>query len=166
MGKSLRKNLPEVEANSKNGLSIRQNSSKCHYMANPRDTLGGATEREHFGLAGLDPEGIAKGAQSLVPQNEAVHDPIALRRPAFLANRWLDLAKMRNALAASDFATVQTIGHNCKGTGVGYGFPDISSVGSAIEAAARVLDAEELEDSFREFERCILAASASALQAI
>ncbi len=116
-------------------------------------------------MAELDSEGIAKVAQPPVPQRDAIPDPIALRRPAFLANRWLDLAKMRDALASSDFAAVQTIGHNCKGTGVGYGFPDISRLGSAIEAAARVSDAGELEESLSEFERCILVASASALQA-
>lgn len=99
-----------------------------------------------------------------MPQSDAIPDPIALRRPAFLANRRLDLGKMRDALAARDFATVQIIGHNCKGTGVGYGFPDISSLGSAIEAAARVLNADEVRESLGEFERCILAASANALQ--
>jgi hypothetical protein len=115
-------------------------------------------------LAEFDPEGITKVPQSPVPRSEAIPDAIALRRPAFLANRWLDLARMRNALASSDFATVQTIGHNCKGTGVGYGFPDISSLGSAIEAAARVSNPGELEQFLSEFERCILASSASALQ--
>ena len=127
-------------------------------MAGPRDTLQGSIERKHFGSAELVPEG-------LLAQSEGIPDAIALRRPAFLANRWLDLAKMRDALAASDFATVQTIGHNCKGTGVGYGFPDISSLGSAIEAAARNLNSDKLQESLREFERYILAASASALQA-
>jgi hypothetical protein len=72
---------------------------------------------------------------------------------------------MRDALAARDFATVQTIGHNCKGTGVGYGFPNISSLGSAIEAAAKALDADRLDRSLRELESCILAASATVLQA-
>jgi hypothetical protein len=138
-------------------------------MAGLRDTLSGTIERDGYltkPTEGNDPkEPIAKRAQTPLPGGQPIPDPIALRRPAFLANRWLDLAKMRDALASSDFATVQTIGHNCKGTGTGYGFPDISSVGSAIETAAKALHADEVEDSLREFERCILAASASALQA-
>jgi hypothetical protein len=153
----------------KNGLRFWPNSSKCHYMAGSRDSLSGTIDRDEYLTKPAernDPkEAIAKGAQRLVLRNAAVPDPIALRRPAFLANRWLDLAKMRDALTASDFATIQTIGHNCKGTGVGYGFPDISSLGSAIEAAARVRNADELRESLGEFERCILAASATALQA-
>jgi hypothetical protein len=143
--------------------------SKCHYMAGPRDTLSGTIESDGHLTKPTeckDPkEATAKSVQSPWPRSEAIPDPIALRRPAFLANRWLDLAKMRDALASSDFATVQTIGHNCKGIGVGYGFPDISSAGSAIEAAAKVLNADEVEESLREFERSMLAASAGALQA-
>jgi len=137
-------------------------------MAGPRDTLSGTIERDGYltrPTERSDPkEAIAKFAQGPSPRREAIPDPIALRRPAFLAKRWLDLAKMRDALAAGDFATVQTIGHNCKGTGTGYGFPDITSVSAAIEAAAKILNAVELEQSLREFERCILAASPSALQ--
>jgi hypothetical protein len=137
-------------------------------MAGPRDNLSGTIGRDGYltkPTEGNNPrEAIAKFAQGPSP-GSGNPDPIALRRPAFLANRWLDLAKMRDALASSDFPTVQTIGHNCKGIGVGYGFPDISSVGAAIEVAAKVLNADELEGALREFERCILAASASALQA-
>jgi hypothetical protein len=138
-------------------------------MAGPRDTLSGTIERDGYLTRPTernDPkEAIAKFTERPLPRSQGVPDPIALRRPAFLANRWLDLSKMRDALASSDFATVQTIGHNCKGIGVGYGFPEISSVGAAIEASAKILNADELEESLWEFERCILAASASALQA-
>ena len=157
-----------VEAPFKNGLSFWPNSSKCDYMAAPRDILSGTIGRDGYLTKPTernDPkETIAKSAQGPSPGSDNT-DPIALRRPAFLANRRLDLAKMRDALASSDFVTVQTIGHNCKGTGAGYGFPDISSVGAAIEVAAKVLNADELEGALREFERCILAASATALQA-
>src|SRR5260370_21925476 len=86
---------------------------------------------------------------------EAIPDPIVARRPAFLANRRLDVAKLRDALAARDFTTVQTIGHNCKGTGLGYGFPEISSIGSVIEAAARAQDVERVMQSIAQFELCI-----------
>jgi hypothetical protein len=80
---------------------------------------------------------------------------IAARRPAFLANRLLDLGKMQDALASRDFAAIQNIGHNCKGTGTGYGFPDISRIGATIEIAARALDGIELEKLIQQFAGCI-----------
>jgi PAS domain S-box-containing protein len=104
-------------------------------------------------------EAIVKFARRPVAAKAAA-DPIAAYRPAFLANRSLDLSKMRDALAAGDFAAIGSIGHNCKGTGEGYGFPEISRAGSAIEKAAKALDADELRESLRQFEECILAASA------
>ena len=64
---------------------------------------------------------------------EAISEAIKARRPAFLTNRWRDLEKMQAVLAAGDFAALRTIAHNCKGTGTGYGFPEISSLGAQLE---------------------------------
>jgi PAS domain S-box-containing protein len=89
---------------------------------------------------------------------DALSERIAARRPAFLENRWLDLSKMKSALLTGDFATIQHIGHNCKGIGKGYGFPEISSAGSNVERAARALDLADVEKSIVEFEKCIQAA--------
>ena len=102
---------------------------------------------------------IARFAKRPIRQSEAIPEPIAARRPAFLANRQRDLATMREALSAGDFLVIQAIGHNCKGIGMGYGFPDITNLGSAIEKAAKTLDADELQESIREFERHVQAAA-------
>jgi PAS domain S-box-containing protein len=107
-------------------------------------------------------EAIAKFAkrQAAAARNEeAASDPIAALRPAFLGKRQVDLEKMRELLAARDFATIQKIGHNCKGTGTGYGFPEISQAGAAIEKAAKALDVAALELSIAQFESCILSAA-------
>jgi PAS domain S-box-containing protein len=98
---------------------------------------------------------IAKFAKRPAAPKPSIPDPIAALRPAFLAKRALDLAKMRNALAAGDFASIQTIGHNCKGTGAGYGFPDISRVGAAIEQAAKASSSSDLEEALADFEQCL-----------
>jgi hypothetical protein len=82
---------------------------------------------------------------------------IAAQRPVFIENRFLDLSKMKNALAAGDFGTIQRIGHDCKGIGKGYGFPEVSEAGSNVECAARALDFVEVEKSIGEFEKCIQA---------
>jgi len=98
---------------------------------------------------------ILKFAKPALRTVEAVSQSIAARRPEFLTNRRLDLSRMKEALIAGDFATIQRIGHNCKGIGAGYGFPAISSAGSTVECAARALDFIEVEKSIGEFERCI-----------
>jgi PAS domain S-box-containing protein len=98
---------------------------------------------------------IIKHARPSGRPPEAVSDAIAARRPEFLTNRRLDLSRMKDALIAGDFATIQRIGHNCKGIGAGYGYPEISSAGSTVECAARALDFIEVEKSIGEFERCI-----------
>jgi PAS domain S-box-containing protein len=104
---------------------------------------------------------IAKYAQPAAKPVEPIPEAILARRPAFLANRREDVAKMRDALAGRDFATIQAIGHNCKGTGTGFGFPDISTLGAAIEKSARAMNASELVESIREFENCVQANSGS-----
>jgi PAS domain S-box-containing protein len=105
-------------------------------------------------------EAIMKFGKRPAPAVAAAPDPMAAHRPAFLTNRERDLRNMRDALVAKDFATIQAIGHNCKGTGAGYGFPDIGIAGSAIEKAARALDSEGLREALGRFEQCILTASA------
>jgi CheY-like chemotaxis protein len=98
---------------------------------------------------------VAKFAMAATKPVEVLSERIAARRPAFLENRRLDLSKMKSALLTNDFAAIQHIGHNCKGIGKGYGFPDISSAGSNVECAARALDFVEVEKSIVEFERCL-----------
>jgi PAS domain S-box-containing protein len=99
------------------------------------------------------------------PVQAPVSDLIAARQPAFLQNRMLDLAKLREALAAKDFAAIQHIGHNSKGTGAGYGFPDIGLAGANVECAARAFDLVEIEKAIGEFEGSIQAASPAVISA-
>jgi PAS domain S-box-containing protein len=98
---------------------------------------------------------IVKFANRSGGLKEAIPAPIAARRPAFLANRRLDVVKMNEALVSRDFAAIQIVGHNCKGIGTGYGFPDISRAGAAIEVAARAQSIAEVEKCILEFERCV-----------
>lgn len=104
-------------------------------------------------------EALAKYAtRPQAPAQEApASDPFAALRPAFLANRRADLVRMRNALTAGDFSTIQGIGHDCKGIGSGYGFPDITRIGSMIERAAKTRDATELETSLGQLEEVLAA---------
>ena len=72
-------------------------------------------------------------------------DPqIAALVPRFLANRAADVGKIRAALAAGDFETIRVAGHGMKGAGGGYGFPEISRLGAALEEGARRSDTAEV----------------------
>jgi hypothetical protein len=65
---------------------------------------------------------------------------------------------MRAALATGDFETIRVIGHNCKG--IGKGFPEIGTLGAALEIAAQAADASAIEASLADFERFVMAACA------
>ena len=62
--------------------------------------------------------------------------------PGFLENRSGDCAKLATALADNDMQSIQSIGHNLKGLGGGYGFEKISELGAALETAAKAGDRE------------------------
>ena len=66
---------------------------------------------------------------------------IATLVPRFLANRAADVGKIRTALARADFETVRVAAHGMKGAGGGYGFPEISRLGAAMEEGAWRRDA-------------------------
>jgi HPt (histidine-containing phosphotransfer) domain-containing protein len=66
---------------------------------------------------------------------------IAALVPRFLANRAADVDKLRAALALADFDTIRVSAHGMKGAGGGYGFPEISRLGAAMEEGACRRDA-------------------------
>ncbi len=71
----------------------------------------------------------------------AVDAQIAALVPRFLANRAADVGKIRTALAGGDFEAIHVLAHGMKGSGGGYGFPEISRLGAAMEQSARQRDA-------------------------
>ncbi len=98
-------------------------------------------------------DAIAKFTRSTsAPRPDSLPNSILSRQPAFLANRWLDIEKLRTALAGQNFPTIQKIGHDCKGIGTGYGFPQISKLGALIEQAAKAQDVARSETAIGDFE--------------
>jgi CheY-like chemotaxis protein len=69
---------------------------------------------------------------------------LAAVAPRYLANRESDLGKIAESLRRGDFDGVRTVGHNMKGSGAPYGFPEITEIGTALETAATAGDAEEI----------------------
>ena len=60
--------------------------------------------------------------------------------PEYLANRRAELPGMMELLQRSDFKRLAVLGHDLKGTGASYGFPDLTRLGSAIEHSAHEAD--------------------------
>ncbi len=72
---------------------------------------------------------------------EALKDLI----PSYLNKKFIDIALLRAALQKRDMKTIQTIGHQMKGTGKPYGFPGLSQIGGDLEAAAIQIDDNRVE---------------------
>ena len=65
--------------------------------------------------------------------------------PGFLENRQQDIVRIGEFLAEGNLTEIQRIGHSMKGSGGGYGFDEISRIGSGIEEAAKQVDTTEIE---------------------
>jgi PAS domain S-box-containing protein len=56
--------------------------------------------------------------------------------PRFLQSRHMDVDVITAALERDDFEQIRILGHNMKGSGEGYGFPEITVLGALIEQAS------------------------------
>ncbi len=64
--------------------------------------------------------------------------------PGFMQRRREDVASIRASLSAGDLDKVRITGHSMKGTGGGYGFEELSQIGSELEKAAQAGDADAI----------------------
>jgi len=71
--------------------------------------------------------------------------------PDYLKNRGKDLLVYQQALEKNNFDAIAILGHSMKGSGGGYGFNDLSSIGRAIEKAAINRDKESVRQSITAF---------------
>ena len=72
--------------------------------------------------------------------------------PGYLENRGKDLLVYQQALENENFDTIGILGHSMKGSGGGYRFNDLSSIGRAIEKAAMNKDKESIRQSIIDLE--------------
>jgi PAS domain S-box-containing protein len=64
--------------------------------------------------------------------------------PKYLANVRRNMGEILEAIAANDCKIAGRLGHQFKGSGEGYGFPEISRTGAAIELAAKSDNEDEI----------------------
>ena len=91
----------------------------------------------------------------LPPVETGIPPPAEL--PQALVSRYLqncrsDLVQLRAALAAGEYETARRLGHQMKGTGKSYGFPELTQIGRAIEWAASKHAALELDRRIQRLE--------------
>ena len=67
--------------------------------------------------------------------------------PGFLENRQKDMQSLERALQENDFEKLRSVGHNLKGVGGGYGFPDMSKMGAEIEEGAKESNMEKVSEN-------------------
>jgi PAS domain S-box-containing protein len=70
------------------------------------------------------------------PRPHLVTQDVAALVPNYLVSQAKHIEEARAQLARHDFDSIRTFGHNLKGTGRGYGFPEIESLGADLERAA------------------------------
>ena len=68
---------------------------------------------------------------------EEIDPEIADLVPGFLKNKILDVEKISEALEAEDYETIRLLSHSMKGSGKGYGFPEITRIGGQLEQEAK-----------------------------
>lgn len=76
--------------------------------------------------------------------------------PQYLARRRNDVERVRQSLRERDFETIRRAGHDMKGSGSGYGHPDITRMGARIEESAGRQDAAAIGEAVDELEKYLL----------
>ncbi len=71
--------------------------------------------------------------------------------PRYLDRRHKEIVAFRAHLVAADFEALRVGGHSLKGSGGGYGFPLLTTIGSTIEVAAKAQDAATIEKALAEY---------------
>jgi PAS domain S-box-containing protein len=78
--------------------------------------------------------------KAAVPLADGIEDLV----PWYLGNRRNDLAALAKAVSGGDLPAIRVIGHSMKGSGTGYGFPEITEIGRAMETGAVAGDLAEI----------------------
>ena len=77
-------------------------------------------------------------------------EPIVTR---FLGRKRAEIPRLRTALQGQDFEEIRRLGHDLKGAGEGFGFPDLTAVGAHLERSARSRDGGAINEQIDAMER-------------
>lgn len=77
-------------------------------------------------------------------------EPIVTR---FLDRKRAEIPRLRAALHGQDFEEIRRLGHDLKGAGEGFGFPDLTAVGALLERGARSRDGGAINEQIDAMDR-------------
>jgi HPt (histidine-containing phosphotransfer) domain-containing protein len=85
---------------------------------------------------------LRKGDEARSEQSKPDDDDFGMAEliPQYFALCRRDLLSLGAALEKKQFEDVRVLGHNLKGSGGAYGFPELSEIGSRIETAGTEKD--------------------------
>jgi PAS domain S-box-containing protein len=63
--------------------------------------------------------------------------------PGYLEGRRTDILALLAAVDKADYEQIRSVGHKMRGSGAGYGFPEITAIGQRLELAAENRDTEK-----------------------
>jgi CheY-like chemotaxis protein/HPt (histidine-containing phosphotransfer) domain-containing protein len=69
--------------------------------------------------------------------------------PRYLENRRREIGLLNAALESGDFAQIRQLAHGMKGSGAGYGFPELTALGRRLEAAAITGEESQVQEALR-----------------
>ena len=75
--------------------------------------------------------------------------------PGFLEHRLMEAKQILDFLESKDFESIGQRGHSLKGLGGGYGFDEITRIGSLIEQAANRQDVDEVRNQVAQLQKYI-----------
>lgn len=65
--------------------------------------------------------------------------------PGYIKNRYKDIESINTAINTGDYETIRILGHSMKGSGGGYGFDEITTIGMQIEKAAKETNTDDIK---------------------
>jgi PAS domain S-box-containing protein len=90
-------------------------------------------------------------------QTENIQIPLDQRLramlPVYLEGKRRDIRIVLAALDHGDYEQIRTVGHKMRGSGAGYGFPEISVMGQRLELAAESRDAHHIREHITELSK-------------
>jgi HPt (histidine-containing phosphotransfer) domain-containing protein len=76
----------------------------------------------------------------------------------FIGHRERDVSTILECLEGDDYEGIARTGHNLRGNGPSYGFPELAIVGEALERAAQARDASRVREAASQLEAWTIAA--------
>ncbi len=122
-----------------------------------QERLSAAAPAPHASEQHISDIANATEISTVLPDDFDIDPDIADLVPAYIAKRMRQIEELHSLFQQSNWATLQRIGHDLKGSGGAYGFEAISMLGANIENAAREQDIDSLRHSIEQYASTIQA---------